>query len=134
MAINTIEVAHKSPTFLSEKSPINKVLRSLRQSQEGAVQRKVSTFFNSNSPSRSEPIVRVPRANDQSTVLTLGPLITTSASHMWVRKQTNSKARTSIKNQKQICNFSTHSSAIKLTPLCENEGTMQKALKMRTRL
>lgn len=70
MAINTIEVAHKSPTFLSEKSPINKVLRSLRKFLEGAVQSAVSTFFNSNSPSRTEPIVRVRRANDQSTVLT----------------------------------------------------------------
>lgn len=70
MVLNTIEVARKSPIFLSEKTPINKVVGNLRQFLEGAVQREVSTFSNSNSPSRTEPIVRVPRANDQSTVLT----------------------------------------------------------------
>jgi hypothetical protein len=67
--LNTIVVVRKSPTFLKEKTLRSKDIRSVRQSREGAVQKEVSTFFNSNNPNRPERIVKVLRASDQSIVL-----------------------------------------------------------------
>jgi len=67
--LNTSVVVRKSRTFLKERTLRSKGIRSVRQSREGAVQKEVSTFFNSNNPNRPERTVKVLRASDQSIVL-----------------------------------------------------------------